>query len=36
MNWSSGEELATITAQELPARRPARPARCQVLAMVPG
>src|SRR6266568_4247809 len=36
MNWSSGAEEATSTAQELPLRRPARPARCQVAAMVPG
>src|ERR1700739_4714154 len=36
MNWSSGADEATSTAQELPLRRPARPARCQVAAIVPG
>ena len=36
MNWSSGADDVTITAQELPLRRPARPARCHVPAIVPG
>src|SRR4030095_11607816 len=35
-NWSSGALLATSTAADLLLRRPARPARCQVAAMVPG
>ena len=34
--WSSGALLATSTAADCPARRPARPARCQVAAIVPG
>ena len=36
MYWSRGEAPATSTAAEVSARRPARPACCQVLAMVPG
>ena len=36
MNWSSGALLATSTAADRLARRPARPARCQVEAIVPG
>ena len=36
MNWSRGELEATRTAAELPDLRPARPALCQVEAMVPG
>src|SRR6187431_3246285 len=35
-NWSSGALLATRTAADLLLRRPARPARCHVEAMVPG
>ena len=36
MNWSIGALLATSTAAERVVRRPARPARCQVAAIVPG
>ncbi len=36
MYWSSGALEATSTAAELPCRRPARPARCHVEAIVPG
>jgi hypothetical protein len=36
INWSRGELEATSTAADLPDLRPARPALCQVEAMVPG
>ena len=36
MYWSSGALLATSTAADRPLRRPARPARCHVQAIVPG
>ena len=36
MNWSTGALLATSTAADRDERRSARPARCQVAAMVPG
>ena len=36
MYWSIGEEEATSTDRDTDARRPARPACCQVEAMVPG
>src|SRR5262249_38573199 len=35
-NWSSGALLATSTAADRLVRRPARPARCHVAAIVPG
>ncbi len=35
-NWSIGALEATSTAADRPDRRPARPARCQVAAIVPG
>ena len=36
MYWSSGALDATSTAADVVCRRPARPARCQVEAIVPG
>ena len=36
MNWFSGVEFATSTATDVPERRPARPACCQVEATLPG
>ena len=36
MYWSRGLDEATRIIRLLPPRRPARPACCQVLAMVPG
>ena len=36
MNWSRGADDATSTAQDVPLRRPARPARCHVEAIDPG
>ena len=36
MNWSRGALLATRTVADRLLRRPARPARCHVAAIVPG
>ena len=36
MYWSSGPEDATTISNDTLPRRPARPACCHVLAMVPG
>ncbi len=36
MNWSMGALEATKTAADFPVLRPALPALCQVLEIVPG